>query len=119
MVVKVHTSVGLMAGGTSLVIKPSEWPKPLNGVAQVAPCSTICHQKSLEKGGERKKRLDLCTIWPHREQVGSQSSLKVPLSMILALWQGSLVWLLLGGGVGGCVWTGRHISSVWLGGEIV
>lgn len=49
-VVKVHESVGLMAGGTSLVINPSEWPKPLNGVAQVAPCSTICHQKSLEKG---------------------------------------------------------------------
>ena len=86
------------------------------------PGGTFLHYLPPEvvgKGGERKKRLDLCTIWLHREQVGSQSSLKVPLGMILALWQGSLVWLLLGGGVGGCVWTGRHISSVWLGGEIV
>ena len=116
---RVQESVGLMAGGTSLVINPSEWPKPLNGVAQVPPCSTVFATKSRWKRGERKKRLDLCTIWLHREQVGSQSSLKVPLGMSLALWQGSLVWLLLGGGVGGCVWTGRHISSVWLGGEIV
>ena len=114
MVVKVHKSAGLMAGGRSLVINPSEWPKPLNGVAQVAPCSTICHQKSLEKRGEQKKRLDLCAIWRHREQVGTPSSLKVPVGMSLDFWQGWLVWLLLGG-----VWAGRHISSVWLGGEIV
>ena len=54
MVVKVHKSAGLMAGGRSLVINPSEWPKPLNGVAQVAPCSNICHQKSLEKGESKR-----------------------------------------------------------------
>ena len=70
--------------------------------------------KVVGKGGERKKRLDLCAIWLHREQVGTPSSLKVPVGMSLDFWQGWLVWLLLGG-----VWAGRHISSVWLGGEIV
>ena len=80
-VVKVHESVGLMAGGTSLVINPSEWPKPLNGVSQVAPTPLFATKSRRER---RKKRLDLFTIWLHRERVGSQSSLKEPLGMSLA-----------------------------------
>ena len=84
------------------------WHKPGYQPLRVAqtlkwsgPGGTLAHYlppKVVGKRGERKKRLDLCTIWLHREQVGTESSLKVAVCMSLDFWQGWLVWLLLRGG---------------------
>ena len=72
------------------------WHKPGYQPLRVAqtlkwsgPGGTLAHYlppKVVGKRGERKKRLDLCTIWLHREQVGTQSSLKVPVGMSLDFW---------------------------------
>ena len=104
-----------MAGGTSLVINPSEWPNPLNGVAQVPPCSTVFATKSRWKREGEKNG----SIYAQFGTIENRLALNPPNNGhefgFLASVAGAAITV-------GCVyvWAGRHISSVWLGGgEIV
>ena len=86
----------------------------LNGATQEGPCSSICHQKSLEKGGRKNG-----SIYAQFGTIENRLALNPPNNGhefgFLASVAGAAITV-------GCVyvWAGRHISSVWLGGgEIV